>query len=1480
MFLINYYYSTTQVLASEVMEDIKKGIVDVPLEDGQTEPTKKQEKEVAKTVARERFIDNWIDDQRVRMETDMREKEGEMKEDLEEKTHQFEVQKHAIMEHAQADQKLLKSLIRKQLAQRKEVLLRRVRFDPNIFKKVIPQAALCEHLKTKSWGDNYSSGIRCVQCGKELSELHLDESQARGYGSGTDPQLYEAVKRHRENEQSFRFTSAEQLAAVEEERIRLEKERRVMDLDEGYFYDYQDLPVVYEFDRRHAVSIKAAGVFRQGLQWKEYELEYYEQSKINREKERLEREGLPESLLDGFDPLSAIQEPPPTFRAAEEKHKAQYNQLVYSIGRLHNFNRRINEFKNARLEILMGHDLYEQVLELLHKDSYLYESQLIDLEKDLDRTSLLISTYQKMQVLWQQASLIQRQAEKEKAKAEMARVGVWEDVKECQDRTSILHDETRALLRFKLTTDAKLDYHEKSLKIRMDQLKICIEKYESSHYKAESLRYCMPGNLVYTRYGQCYISGFRQRDDMLIVLLPFGNPRAKAYIHYKEVVDVEKAKQQGERLLMDLEDTAMQSFVTKERIIIKKELYLMRKAEEGMREYCEFIDLGKQESGLLQRAVDEVVQEKYAITESKVFKSIQKPTVDGLVSKEVEKRKQMVKDYIGPPSGRPKAMTWGEIAQQRKLIIAELNYQYVSSAANMVDTTTKAALERVRSNWLQRYSFEALIDAVVKETIYEVAAEAYHEGRNAKGFAEKKSGIVFPQTSWMQYSTYSSLSSIINAKKEGIKFKIETRMGDASRVMSADSNAKSKSKLSLEPEEVAKRRKLAKLRKIELARQERLNEEMRREELLSRTFYRWELRENLRERRQMREDDRLAADIRTEEKRRKREELEAYLLLHAGGTDDPAGGMHLTAAQKAEVAAKNNLTYEKRRQELKDLTIERRRREEDRAMMIIEDEQGKHLRELDKFERQQAQYKKEFGSDDDDEEEVDEEGTESNVSKRRMEDIGWLDMMIMKKKLIPVPDWCTVPRGFYKWTIQAQNKYLRMKILVNAKQKQIDKNVIKENKFWVKFENKSYEDWELKYQMFEIEELKDELAMMEADEILKEFQAKLEDVKNNMQKILLYCRDKGEEELKSRTELKRKEEIARLRDKELAEASAWLDLCTKRARTRDKLKRKVYADCKWIDTDSVNGFHQRYSTELLRERLYLTYFDQIVESIVNRSEIIATERKLLGLQELLSINKAQLMNRKKGMQELLSEIRRDEYMRMRRSMLNEKLFGQSRRAVLLERFSSWVRFFMWNRGNKEAFQLRYEVIKRQLDIDRQFKEQLQTQKERDRVKLQSGGHHDSRSLMQKHTERTIQCRNCLKYYLESQNTSVVCEFHPKQFVMECPSTCSSPGLTAMCSAHRKLRWTCCDSTNNSAIGCCRRYHQPPPSDPVYDKIMDKIIDRDADAVSKLDTELVEARKNDWHAQLNHAKRTQIFKIEDVLHKERETAGRYANLKFV
>ncbi len=511
-------------LVEDVLSDIKKGVVKIKETD--------KPKEIAPIVARRRFIMTWIADRRKEVIDQLDQKEAEMRQMLDERFNEYDHARRSVLLEARAKREAVQARIRKQLAQRKEVLLRRVKFPKSVFKKVVPQAFFCEHAKTKAWGDNYGTGVRCTVCGKELSELHKEESQVLGYGSGADPALFEAVKRHRENEMTFRFKSSQELENVEQERIRLEKERREMETSEAYFYDFQDLPVIYDFDRRHAVSIKKAGIFRQGLQWKEEELEFFELSKVTREKERLEKEGLPEALLEQFDPLAEIEEPPSTFRAQDERHRAQYSQLVFSIGRLHNFNKRIHEFKMKRFELLTELDVFSQVLNALHKESYMFESQLADLEKDLDRTSKLLSTFQSMKLLWQQASLIQSQAERDKKKAEMNTVGLWADVKECQDRTTILHDETRTLLRFKLITDSKLDYQQKSVKFRTAYLLDLQRKHEQVSRKAESLRYCQPGNLVYTRFGQCYITAFRQKDDMLLIVLPFGNPPAKAYIHY------------------------------------------------------------------------------------------------------------------------------------------------------------------------------------------------------------------------------------------------------------------------------------------------------------------------------------------------------------------------------------------------------------------------------------------------------------------------------------------------------------------------------------------------------------------------------------------------------------------------------------------------------------------------------------------------------------------------------------------------------------------------------------------------------------------------------------------------------------------------------------------------------------------------------------------------------------------------------------
>lgn len=133
-----------------------------------------------------------------------------------------------------------------------------------------------------------------MQCSKELTRLHLEESQFKGYGSGCSPAFYEAVERHRLNEQSFRFTSSEQLATIEEERVRLEKERRIMDVDEVYFYDYHQLRVLHDFDKRHNLHETPS-----------------KSSKALRTSH----------IKDG----DVEEERPPTFRAEDERRKAQFS---------------------------------------------------------------------------------------------------------------------------------------------------------------------------------------------------------------------------------------------------------------------------------------------------------------------------------------------------------------------------------------------------------------------------------------------------------------------------------------------------------------------------------------------------------------------------------------------------------------------------------------------------------------------------------------------------------------------------------------------------------------------------------------------------------------------------------------------------------------------------------------------------------------------------------------------------------------------------------------------------------------------------------------------------------------------------------------------------------------------------------------------------------------------------------------------------
>lgn len=288
--------------------------------------------------------------------------------------------------------------------------------------------------------------------------------------------------------------------------------------------------------------------------------------------------------------------------------------------------------------------------------------------------------------------------------------------------------------------------------------------------------------------------------------------------------------------------------------------------------------------------------------------------------------------------------------------------------------------------------------------------------------------------------------------------------------------------------------------------------------------------------------------------------------------------------------------------------------------------------------------------------------------------------------------------------------------------------------------------------------------------------------------------------------------------------------------------------------------------------------------IANRAETIATERMLFAIQEKLSISEAALEDRIDGMKKLWRDMQRGELMRMRRSALNLNLFPKARYHTLYDSFSSWVRFYFWNKGNKDAFLMKYEIIKRRIDLDRQFKDQLQGMPSK-KISDNKGNMAKSRyeigglSTIQKHNERVVQCKKCRLFYLDAQNTAISCEYHSGKFQLECPRTCPNPGLTRECNAHRRRRWTCCDGTKENLPGCSRMYHVAVDRDPTYERVMDRINERDEELVQNVEERADNAAQMNWPRKAYEANRVQIVELEEDLEKGRDAAGRYKDIKW-
>ena len=128
--------------------------------------------------------------------------------------------------------------------------LRRRMAIPN-FERAMAPVTRCEHIEVRFWGHSMGKGLVCKDCGVELTQTYKDDAQT----CTVDPDMEEMVQRHRMNPGVFKFRSGLELKQVEEERMRLEKDRWDVNKVESVFYDRAHCQEVTNFYARHRYEI-------------------------------------------------------------------------------------------------------------------------------------------------------------------------------------------------------------------------------------------------------------------------------------------------------------------------------------------------------------------------------------------------------------------------------------------------------------------------------------------------------------------------------------------------------------------------------------------------------------------------------------------------------------------------------------------------------------------------------------------------------------------------------------------------------------------------------------------------------------------------------------------------------------------------------------------------------------------------------------------------------------------------------------------------------------------------------------------------------------------------------------------------------------------------------------------------------------------------------------------------------------------------
>jgi hypothetical protein len=552
------------------------------------------------------------------------------------------------------------------------------------------------------------------------------------------------------------------------------------------------------------------------------------------------------------------------------------------IGRLMNFEKRIAILKEVRISLQEVRHLHEPVLEFCHHDVMKLDDLLLGIEQDLDRASSYFDVLASMRRQHLYGKNVLKKSIRHWKNLNLANAGMFEEIMELRDRASFYHDQTNSLLKTMYLLDTKTD----ALVTRMDQRVATLEELRKAFFDADATAQLteslQPGQPVVTPYGYGHVVMYREDDDFLLVTLPFCEPPARLWIRAREIFDSQRGREQGERKLMEAEDALSRRARTAEQTRVKRELFLMS-LEEDVRTTWEARDFNHQEDVKVLAAMDQAIHAAYGVITHRKHAKRLNVAVDANFQKFTADCKLRIEAYVGPESGRPKFPKAWELFKRRREIVVELKERFMQTEAVQASKRIKSDAIAERERWLASYIFQNLIRTKIDEMMREVATEAIAEGEAAKRTAERVSGIMFPDPQWMQYDLYATLALNWKQRKAFLRRQIALKFGPSGGPPKDES-------VGLDEIRETRLREVRRAARAEKRRQQTLIGEMENEEALARAFYKWELQQNLRERREMRSEDADGKMMREAQKRIEQATMSSYVGVNGKGGKSGKGG--------------------------------------------------------------------------------------------------------------------------------------------------------------------------------------------------------------------------------------------------------------------------------------------------------------------------------------------------------------------------------------------------------------------------------------------------------------------------------------------------------------------------------------------------------------------------------------------------------------